>query len=250
MSVIKLKGFVLKEFNAGESGKRIVVFTNEMGKVTLRVNGGKNANSKYLSATQLFCYSEFVVYEGKGFLSVTQSDVIESFYPLRQDIVKLSYCSYILELVEKTSFEGIKDDSLVELLFRTLSLVAKTEYSVLLAVSIFEIKYLQLMGLLGEMDVCPCCGKELTHGGVYFTSQVGGICNECKNGLYDGREILSGTRLAIKHVISSDGKSMFSFKVSKAVEKELKEILEEYISEHINQKFQTLEFAKSCSLEE
>jgi len=250
MSVIKLKGFVLKEFNAGETGKRIVVFTNEMGKITLRVNGGKNAKSKYLAATQLFCYSEFVAYEGNGFLSVTQSDVIESFYSLRQDIAKLSYCSYILELVEKTSLEGIKDDRLVELLFRTLSLIAKTDYSVLLAVSVFEIKYLQLMGFLGEIDICACCGKELNHGGVYFTSQMGSICNACKKEMFGGKEILSGTRLAIKHVISSDGKSMFSFNVSKMVEKELKEILEEYILEHISQKFQTLEFAKNCSLEE
>ena len=74
--VFNVNGIVIKEMMAGETGKRILVITREHGKMLLSARGSKNVKSGILAATQLFSYCEFTVFEGKGFYSVTQADVI------------------------------------------------------------------------------------------------------------------------------------------------------------------------------
>ncbi|MGL4790498.1 MAG: DNA repair protein RecO, partial [Anaerotignaceae bacterium] len=121
----KIRGIVLKEYPMGESSKRIVVLTKDRGKITLSVRGGKNALSKFLTSTQLFCYSDFVVCKSKGFLFVNQSEVIESFYALREDIERLACSAFILEVVEKTVFEQMESKDILRLLLRTMKAMAK-----------------------------------------------------------------------------------------------------------------------------
>ena len=84
--VLKVKGIVIKESDTGEAGKRIVIITKEHGKMLLSARGAKKITSKTMAGTQLFSYCEFTLFEGKGFYSVTQADVIESFYGISEDI--------------------------------------------------------------------------------------------------------------------------------------------------------------------
>jgi len=246
MSIEKLKGIVLKEYQSGESSKKIVVLTGEKGKINMTVKGGKNTKSKHLAATQMFCYSEFVVYEGPGFYSVTSTEVIESFYSLRNDINKLSYSAYIMELLEKTVFEGMHSEDVLKLCLKTLWVIAKTDIDILLAVSIFEIKYLQMTGFLDEGDKCSHCGNPVEGEAFFSTSDGGIICSNCKNNVGRFFTLLNGTYSVIKYVLKCDNSKLFSFKVSNEVRCQLRLILEDYIAEHIGQNFYTLEFAKSC----
>ncbi len=246
MSVEKVKGIVLKEYISGESSKRIVVLTEEMGKLTLNVKGAKNVRSKLAASSQLFCYSSFVVYEGKGFYSVTQADVIESFYDLRNDIIKLSFCTYLLELTERTHFEGTESREVLKLLLRTLSVIEKTGYDVLLAVSIFEIKLLQLGGFIGFYGKCLRCMGQFKDIYYFSPSNGGIICGECGKKVLGAVPILRGTFLALTYVMGNSGRRIFAFNVSKEINVELRAILEKYIAENIGQNFKTLSFAKNC----
>lgn len=248
MGVEKFRGIVLKEYPSGESSKRIVVLTETMGKVTLNAKGARNSKSKLLSASQLFCYSDFSVYEGKNFYSITQAEIIESFYGLRKDIVKLAFATYLLELTEKTQLEGDASIEVLRLLLRTLTVIEKTEFDVLLAVSIFEIKYLQLNGFFDYKGNCVFCGKGFDSP--HFSPKGGGlICEDCAVKFHDSRPLLKGTFKAVKHVLENDRGRIFSFKVSEEVSLELRIILEEYIKENIGRGFNTLDFAKSCLME-
>ena len=67
MGTEKLSGSVIREQVKGESNKQIVVLAKGLGRVILSARGARKANSRLLAATQLFCYADFVVYEGKGF---------------------------------------------------------------------------------------------------------------------------------------------------------------------------------------
>ena len=100
MGTEKLRGIVLREQARGESNKQIVLLAQGVGRVLLSARGARRAKSKLLAATQLFCYADFVVYEGKGFYSVTQAELKNSFYGLRLDMDKFSEAMYLAELTE------------------------------------------------------------------------------------------------------------------------------------------------------
>ena len=90
MGTEKLRGIVLREQAKGESNKQIVLLAQGVGRVLLSARGARRAKSKLLAATQLFCYADFVVYEGRGFYSVTQAELKKSFYGLRLYMDKFS----------------------------------------------------------------------------------------------------------------------------------------------------------------
>lgn len=242
---IKLRAIVLKEINKGESNKQIIVLTKEHGKMLLSARGAKNTKSKFLAGTQLFSYCDFFVTEKKGYYYISEIDLIENFYNIRLDIQKLSYSVYFLDLIEKTAFNGMECDEILELLLRTLSFLSKKDYNINLAARIFELKYLQFSGYMLETQQCISCGKMIQKIN-YFTANGGGLlCKECKDKVFDTISISIGALKAIEFVMHSDTKNMFQFQVSDSVLKELKIICDKCIKNHINLKFETLEFAES-----
>lgn len=241
---IKLRAIVLKEMNKGESNKQIIVLTKEHGKMLLSARGAKNTKSKFLAGTQIFSYCDFFVIEKKGYYYISEIDLIENFYNIRLDIQKLSYSIYFLDLIEKTAFNGMECDEILELLLRTLFFLSKKDYNINLAARIFELKYLQFSGYMLETKQCISCGEIVEIN--YFTINGGGLlCQECKNKAIDAISISAGALKAIEFVIYSDIKNIFQFQVSDSVLKELKIICDKCIKNYINLKFETLEFAES-----
>lgn len=245
MGNFKVKGIVLKELNIGESNKQIIILTKEHGKMLLSAKGARTPKSKFLAGTQLFAYSDFIVFEGKGFFSISQAEIIESFYNLRKDIDRFAYAAYYLELVERTILEDMQCDEIMELLLRTLAVVSKTQYNIKLATRVFELKYLQLSGFMPELESCSICGGEIIDRETYFNSAIGGVvCDNCHNVYADTIKISKGSFMALKFVITSEPKKVFNFDVSSAVLYEMSHIVKQYMYIHINERFKTLEFAE------
>lgn len=97
---VNLRGVIIKETPVGESDKHLIILTKTKGKLMVRARGAKNPKSKFITA-QIFTYGDFVVYCGKGFYSLTQIDLIESFYNIRLDYDILSGAFYIARLTDK-----------------------------------------------------------------------------------------------------------------------------------------------------
>lgn len=245
MAQIKLRGIVLKEFLSGESSKQIVVLTKEHGKMLLSANGARNSKSKLLAATQLFCYSDFMVEERKAFRSITQAELLESFYPMRQDIIKLSYGAYILELVDKTIMDNMECNELLELIIRTFQVLSKSEYSVKLAVRIFEIKFLQLTGFMPDISQCNQCAKSIAECKKVILLSEGIVCESCffeeSNSIVPSK----GALKALTYITQSSLKQLFHFRVSDSVLEELKRITMLYFKVHIDIHLKSLEFAEN-----
>lgn len=248
MGTTKIRGIVIKERITGEANKQIVVLAKEHGKMLLGAKGAKNLKSKLLAGTQLFAYCDFLVYEGKGFLSISQAELIESFYPLRLDLLKLSYAVYLLELIEKTIPEGIESDEVLLLLLRTLSILSKSNFDIRLAVCIFELKYMQFIGFMPEIENCCRCGKERTFPIIFHSASGGVLCKECaKKAGEKAEQLLPGTFQAMEYILNTEEKALFRFQVSEEVLKQMEKIEKEYIQMHVNEKFSALEFAEEMN---
>lgn len=235
-----IRGIVLKEMPKGETSKQIIVLAKEKGKIWITAKGARKQKSKLLAGTQLFCYGDFQVYESKKYYYVDQIDVIESFFDLRLDMNKLSQAMYIVDLVEKTAFMGMEQDNILQLLLKTLQILCKGKCSPVLASRVFEMKFLQIVGVMPNLtEKCCICGREAKQ---YFDAVSGGmVCSEHKKG---SRMLSIGTINAMNFVFSHDIKNAFQFCVSKEVMKELYKVLEEYIAIHINMQLQTRDFNK------
>mgnify|MGYP002800366275 FL=1 len=161
MAIDTIRGIVLKEMPKGETSKQMIVLAKGLGKIWMTAKGARKQKSKLLAGTQMFCYCDFQAYENRGFYTVSQADIIESFYDLRLDVDRLSSAIYAVDFVEHIAVSGMEQDNVLLLLLKTYQMLSKETYSPLLISRIFELKMLQMAGIMPNMtEKCSVCGKK------------------------------------------------------------------------------------------
>ncbi len=216
MSQIQTRGIVINEQAFKEHDKRLTLLLKDMGKVTVYAKGAKKSSSKLLAGTQLFCWSDFNLYDGGRFLSLNSVDLIESFYNLHRDYDTLIYASYLLELCNKIILPGSPCDDIIKLLLKSLKTLASTQIPRVNIARVFEFLFLKLNGFTPELDACSQCGSEEN---LIFFGKEGLLCGKC--GTHTKSVRISGSALcAINHIFTATDK-LFAFRLSKTCEMEL-----------------------------
>ena len=84
-----------------------------LGKILVTGKGVRSLKSKHMPATQLFCYSSFVLRKSHGYFYISDSAMKESFFGIRMDLDKLALASYICDVAAEFAVEGIGDEDLM-----------------------------------------------------------------------------------------------------------------------------------------
>ncbi len=244
MSIIKAQGIVIKETNVGEADKIITLFTRNKGKIQASARGARRNRSSLIAGTQFLCFSDFVLYKGKTMYRVSQSEVIESFFNIRNSIEKLSYATYFIELVSEVIDEDHANPKLLKLILNTLHMLSNTQKDARLLKVVYELRLMSIIGFSPNMHGCTQCGNnnnETTH----FNSSIGGlICSECMTDIQSRNNIAisNGTLQTMRYILYSDMKKIFSFEASEKVLKELEIVILDFILTHIGKEFKSLKF--------
>ena len=115
MEQIRVRGLVVREIQTGEYDKILTVITEEMGRISISGKGVRSLKSKHMPATQLFCYSSFVLRKSHGYYYISDSALTESFFDLRLDLNKLALASYLCDVAAEMAVEGVGDEELLQL---------------------------------------------------------------------------------------------------------------------------------------
>jgi len=219
MKTLKVRGVVLKEYETGEADKRILLLCKEHGRIMAYARGARKPRSKFMGASQIFTYSDFVLAQGRGFFSVAQADVIESFYELRTDYDTLCEAHFITSVCEKTLLENSNSDEILLLLLKSLSFLTKKIFPPKQITAVFLLKFFDYYGLRPTTDVCAVCGKKNDTGETgaikdfYFWGKEGVLC-EKHGGSF---KISKAAMTAVSFILASDLPQSFSFEARKDI---------------------------------
>ncbi len=176
----KLRGIVLGGVPYGENDKILTIFTLEKGTVSARIKGVKKAGAKLKFASEPFCFAEFVFLSSPNKRTVVNASLIDSFFPIRQDIVKYFCGGAALEFVRRFAKESIVSPELFLLLTDLLKKLAYADANPKSALTKFFIDALKLAGYSLTLGRCARCGDAIS-GRVFFDSASGGFyCENCK----------------------------------------------------------------------
>jgi len=220
---IKVRGLVLREYEAGESDKRLVIFCKGQGRLLVYARGARKPSSKFMAAAQLFTYADFVLTQGHGFYALAQAQVIESFYPLREDYDRLMAAHLVAEVCEKTLWDNLESDSLLLLALKSLSILAKGKIPPIQVACVFLFRFFDVHGLRPQTDVCIICGNTmpLSLGTAKITiCPEGLVCDTHKPAIH--RRISTDAVFALQHILNSELAQAYQFSASEDVLQELR----------------------------
>lgn len=190
-----------------------------------------------LAGTQFLGFSDYVLYKGNSSsYNINSCEPIEVFYNLRIDLDKLQYAAYIAKIVEDVTSENDSAYNILRLVLNTIYTISETDMNKDLVVAIFKIKLLTLIGFVPNVLECTECKKkeEITH----FSIKDNGIkCETCAKQDKSVIRISSATLYAIRYIVMSDAKKIFSFNVPESSVEELKLIAKVYLDEKLEKTY-------------
>ncbi|WP_329381229.1 DNA repair protein RecO [Anaerofustis butyriciformans] len=152
-------GIVIKNIKYSDNDRILTVFTKERGKISVMAKNAASKRSKVIAQTSTFSYSYFVLYPGKNFYTLKSADYIKSFPGIQTDLERLSFASYICELIDIFYEDKMEEEITFNLLFYTLGLIQKCKIENISFVALmFMLKLLGISGIIPDFKYCNLCG--------------------------------------------------------------------------------------------
>lgn len=239
-----VEALVIKEMKIGESDRLVTLFSREQGVIKAFASGAKNIKSKKASATSLLTYGSFTMKSKNGSLRIYEATPISVFFGAGSDIEVLTLSQYFCELAGEFAITGEKNTELLRLILNSLHFLTKEKRYPPLIKAITELRVAAISGYAPDLVACEGCGQ-FEDSVMFFMPQSGSLC--CKECRVESRAIpLNRTLLtAMRHIVYSEFKNLYSFEIPELDAKELSEITAEYITMQTEHRFSTLDFYNS-----
>jgi len=231
---------VLRARDCGEGDKLLILFSREYGKIKVMAHGVAKPSSRKRGAVQPFTRTRFLIHRGRELDSVSQCEVVEMFPYLRNDLGRISYASYLAELVDTLAPEGEPNEPLYYLLLETLSLMAGNDAEILARA--FEIRAAGLMGYRPVLEACADCPGPV-EGDLFFSPERGGVlCGACGSAVRDALPCSRGTVEILKILLNWPPAKLRQLKVERRDRNRIKSILHEYLKYHLERDLKSAAF--------
>lgn len=231
--LINTDAFVLKSRKYNEADSLLSLFSRKMGKISAVAKGSRRAKSQMLAGIQPFCYSHFLLYQGRSMYTVNQVDALKTFYPLREDYRRLTYASYLVEMVEIEITEEQSHPQLFNLFGKTLSLMSKEESEIETVIRSFELHYMTVCGYEPNLFSCGHCQSKEEKKWYFSLPQGGLVCSRCRS-REEETLLISDTCLKLaRYLQSKDISEVQQVKVHPRLNDELQRINKAYLLYHM-----------------
>ena len=182
----KQNGIVLSGINFSENDKLLNIFTLNKGVVCAKIKGVKKAGAKLKFAAEPFCFAEFIFSKTGEKRTVIGASLIDSFYPIRENIQKYFCAATVVEFIKRFYKEEMVDEREFMFAVSALKEIAYTE-NYLSALVKFLIYALDNCGFGLKLDGCFHCDNEITKRTFFDYRNGAFICEKCFDNV--GREI-------------------------------------------------------------
>ncbi len=236
MGILKLKGIVISENNSSDYDKMVTILTPN-GKIGCAARGARRPKSALMAATQFLCFGDYLIYQGVNSYSINSCEVNEVFYNIRMDLDKLQYASHITKIINDVTDENQNTYKILQLFLNTLYVLSETDKNMDLAISIFKLKLLSLLGFTPIIDRCSNCNRNDTKLSHFSFRDNGLKCSICAKQDKGAIEISEATINAIKYIVLAPPKKLFSFNLSENGIKELEIVSKIYLNEKLDKEY-------------
>ncbi|MCL2081911.1 MAG: DNA repair protein RecO [Oscillospiraceae bacterium] len=231
---------VVRDVDYKEYDKILTVVTPEEGKISVSARQARRRGNPHAAAAQLLCCSKMLLSEYKDRLTIKESQVIDCFWPLRQDIGRLSLGAYIAEVAETLMPPASPCPEIFRLTLLALNLLSKNKYPMALVKAAYEMAVLCRAGFTPALDGCSKCGTETLRSMRIDISAGVLFCPSCA--LKDLPTLSPGVLDALFYIRQASARNVYKFTLEDSELNNLAEICQAYMIAQTGKKFTSLDF--------
>jgi len=246
MPLFKTNAIVIRSTNYGESDKIVTFFTKDFGKLKGIAKGARRSRKRFQNALGLFSHLHLIFFdkEGMGLVRADGCDILHSFPKIKEDLKKILYGNYYLELANEMAGEREGNREVFELLLSFLSDLEKMEPQEE-QLRFFEIRMLALFGYRPNMGRCNLCQKDWEDlkeiPAVFFSLEKGAlVCEKCSKMWNNLIPFSLGTARLIEKISQAELPKIQRLKFTLQSLSESREILPRFISYQLGKELKTL----------
>ena len=241
---LRTEAIVLRHIDWGEADRLLWLFTREQGKIRIIAKGIRKLRSRKAGHLEPFIHSNLLLAYGREMWIVTQAETIDAFIPLREDLLRLGYASYVIELLDRFTYEEGENRPLFNLLVDTLRRLSSEENPVF-AVRYYELRLLDLVGFRPQLANCVSCNQPIRPENQYFSASQGGVlCPRCGAGGAEGRPISVEALRMLRHLQRSSYREAQRLPLGEKVNREVELLMQHYFTYLLERGLNTPAFLK------
>ena len=228
--LISVNAVVICEKKINDYDRVLTLLTENKGIIHAYAKGASKIKSGMMASTEMFCYSSFQIFTRGDKSFIDKAEVINIFFGLRKDLLKISLATYFCQLMSELVPPFECQDAYIRLLLNSLHYLEKDKLERDLLKPLFELRILTLSGYMPDLVVCEACGTLETER-VFFSPTMGNIfCENCypKN---DSSliEVTGGAFAAMRHIVYSDISKLFKFGLGEESKRILNRVSRAYL---------------------
>ena len=240
---MRVEAVVLRHADYGEADRMLTLYTRQLGKTRAIAKGARKIASRKAGHIEPFTRVQLQLSKGKEIFIVTQADTMDAYLPLREDLSLTAYASYVLELLDRFTYEDENENpTLFRLLTETLSRLA-SKADPWLVLRYYEIRLLDHLGFRPQLFECANCRREILAEEQFFSFHAGGaICPRCGQGLPNLARISVDALKYLRHFQRSSYADASRARVRLEVQKETESLMQGYFTHLLERELHTPRF--------
>jgi DNA repair protein RecO (recombination protein O) len=227
---LRAEAVVLRHSDWGEADRILTLYTRQMGKVRGIAKGARKMRSRKSGHIEPFTRVNLQLARGREMFIVTQAEAIDPYLRLKDELVRVGYASYVIELLDRFTYDEDENPSLFRLLTDTLSRL-NVEPDPTLAVRYYEIRLLDLLGYRPQLFKCVSCEAEIRAEDQYFSASQGGVlCPKCGPSAADARPVSMQALKYLRHLQRSSYTQASRARLTPNLNREMEQLMQYYLT--------------------
>lgn len=227
---MRVEAIVLRHNDWGEADRLLGIYTREMGKLRAIAKGVRKPRSRKAGHLEPFTRVSLLLAKGRDLWIVTQAEAVNAHLNLRQDLLRVGYASYAVELLDRFTYEEGENPVLYRLLSDTLARL-DSQAEPLVTIHYYEIRLLDLLGFRPQLFNCAACQEDIQPVDQYFSASQGSVlCPRCGANTPGASPVSMNALKYLRHFQRSSYADAARAHPAPEVEREIERILQYYLT--------------------
>lgn len=235
---------MLRHVDWGEADRMLGLYTREQGKLRAVAKGARKLRSRKAGHLEPFTRVALMLARGRDLWIVTQAETVDAYLPLHDDLVRTGYAAYVIELLDRFTYEEGENQAIYSLLVDTLHRISSGE-SNFTTVRYYEMRLLDYLGFRPQLFQCVRGREEIRPVDQFFSTREGGVlCPQHGGEVSDARPVSREALRYLRHFQRSSFTEAVRAQVPTVYQQEMETLLNTYLTYLLERGLNTPQFIR------